>query len=314
MLNAKYHEQEAAIIAEAGRSARSPSPPTWPAAVPTSCWAATSRVHRRCGLRKRGLDPVDDAGDTKAAWHEEHRRSSGQRRRGSPRPCARAGLYVLGTERHESRRIDNQLRGRSGRQGDPGESRFYLSLGDELMRRFNGAAPEMASADPLNLPDDVPIEARWSPGHQERADAGRAAELRGPQERPQVRRGDEPAAQGHLRRTPHHPRRRGSRRRGAADDRRRRQRLRRRRHRRGLRRGLGPRRTMAPCGPCTRSTSIPTWSSAPTSTGARRLTPEELRDALLDDAHKAYAARRPRSTRSPARARCVNSSAASCST
>ena len=49
------------------------------------------------------------------------------------------GLYVLGTERHESRRIDNQLRGRSGRQGDPGESRFYLSLGDELMRRFNGA-------------------------------------------------------------------------------------------------------------------------------------------------------------------------------
>jgi len=52
------------------------------------------------------------------------------------------GLYVLGTERHESRRIDNQLRGRSGRQGDPGESRFYLSLGDELMRRFNGAALE----------------------------------------------------------------------------------------------------------------------------------------------------------------------------
>ena len=65
---------------------------------------------------------------------------------------------MLGTERHESRRIDNQLRGRSGRQGDPGESRFYLSLGDELMRRFNGAAVESIMTR-LNLPDDVPIEA-----------------------------------------------------------------------------------------------------------------------------------------------------------
>ena len=68
------------------------------------------------------------------------------------------GLYVLGTERHESRRIDNQLRGRSGRQGDPGESRFYLSLGDELMRRFNGQLVE-SIMNRFNLPDDVPIEA-----------------------------------------------------------------------------------------------------------------------------------------------------------
>ncbi|SDN44787.1 preprotein translocase subunit SecA [Allokutzneria albata] len=67
------------------------------------------------------------------------------------------GLYVLGTERHESRRIDNQLRGRSGRQGDPGESRFYLSLGDELMRRFNAAMVE-AVMTRLRVPDDVPIE------------------------------------------------------------------------------------------------------------------------------------------------------------
>jgi preprotein translocase subunit SecA len=66
---------------------------------------------------------------------------------------------VLGTERHESRRIDNQLRGRSGRQGDPGESRFYLSLGDELMRRFNGETLE-ALLNRLQLPDDVPIEAK----------------------------------------------------------------------------------------------------------------------------------------------------------
>src|SRR5690606_31020029 len=67
------------------------------------------------------------------------------------------GLYVLGTERHESRRIDNQLRGRSGRQGDPGESRFYLSLEDDLMRLFNSARVEMIMTR-LNIPDDVPIE------------------------------------------------------------------------------------------------------------------------------------------------------------
>ena len=71
---------------------------------------------------------------------------------------AAGGLYVLGTERHESRRIDNQLRGRSGRQGDQGESRFYLSLGDDLMRRFNGQMVETIM-NRFNLPDDVPIEA-----------------------------------------------------------------------------------------------------------------------------------------------------------
>src|SRR5688572_31850995 len=71
----------------------------------------------------------------------------------------RGGLYVLGTERHESRRIDNQLRGRSGRQGDPGESRFYLSLEDDLMRLF--ASDRIASVmDRLKIPDDVPIEAK----------------------------------------------------------------------------------------------------------------------------------------------------------
>ncbi|WP_083752979.1 preprotein translocase subunit SecA [Actinosynnema sp. ALI-1.44] len=69
------------------------------------------------------------------------------------------GLYVLGTERHESRRIDNQLRGRSGRQGDPGESRFYLSLGDELMRRFNAVMVERVMTT-LRVPDDMPIEAK----------------------------------------------------------------------------------------------------------------------------------------------------------
>jgi preprotein translocase subunit SecA len=72
---------------------------------------------------------------------------------------ALGGLYVLGTERHESRRIDNQLRGRSGRQGDPGESRFYLSLQDELMRRFNSALVERFLGA-AGIPDDVPIESK----------------------------------------------------------------------------------------------------------------------------------------------------------
>src|SRR5438034_8562346 len=77
------------------------------------------------------------------------------------------GLYVLGTERHESRRIDNQLRGRSGRQGDPGESRFYLSLEDELMRLF--ATGAMSWVMTKALPDDVPIEARMVTKAIERA-------------------------------------------------------------------------------------------------------------------------------------------------
>ncbi len=87
---------------------------------------------------------------------------SGGRRVALTRPIKSAeagGLYVLGTERHDSRRIDNQLRGRSGRQGDPGESRFYLSLQDELMRRFNSAAVEMVM-NGLRVPEDVPIESK----------------------------------------------------------------------------------------------------------------------------------------------------------
>ena len=107
------------------------------------------------------------------------------------------GLYVLGTERHESRRIDNQLRGRSGRQGDPGESRFYLSLEDELMRLF--ATGAMSWVMGKALPDDVPIEAKMVTKAIERAqNTVEAAQRRDPQGRPQVRRGDERAAQGDL--------------------------------------------------------------------------------------------------------------------
>jgi preprotein translocase subunit SecA len=110
-------------------------------------------------LRERGLDPVETAEEYDEAWHEELPVVKAEAAAEAKEVIEAGGLYVLGTERHESRRIDNQLRGRSGRQGDPGESRFYLSLGDELMRRFNGAALESLLTR-LNLPDDVPIEAK----------------------------------------------------------------------------------------------------------------------------------------------------------
>ena len=117
---------------------------------------------------------------------------------------------MLGTERHESRRIDNQLRGRSGRQGDPGESRASISrLDDELMRLFATGAMQWVMG--RALPDDVPIEAKMvTQGHRAGAEHRRAAQRRDPQERPQVRRGDERAAQGHLPAPRSDPRRRST--------------------------------------------------------------------------------------------------------
>jgi preprotein translocase subunit SecA len=159
VLNAKYHEQEAGIIAEAGRRG--------------AITVATNMAGRGTDvvlggnvdfladkkLREQGLDPVETADEYEAAWHEVLPQVKAQAGEEAKDVIEAGGLYVLGTERHESRRIDNQLRGRSGRQGDPGESRFYLSLGDELMRRFNGATLESLLTR-LNLPDDVPIEAK----------------------------------------------------------------------------------------------------------------------------------------------------------
>ncbi|MDQ2710010.1 MAG: preprotein translocase subunit SecA, partial [Actinomycetota bacterium] len=158
VLNAKQHEREATIVAQAGHAG----------AVTVSTNMAGRGTDIMLGgnpdfmadqeLRGRGLDPVETREDYEAAWDRALAMAREQVVAEAEEVVRVGGLYVLGTERHESRRIDNQLRGRSGRQGDPGLSRFYLSLGDELMRRFNGQAVE-SIMNRLNVPDDVPIEA-----------------------------------------------------------------------------------------------------------------------------------------------------------
>src|SRR5712692_4323526 len=108
-------------------------------------------------LHQRGLSPVETPEDFEAAWPEAVEKSRRAVAEEHDEVVGHGGLYVLGTERHESRRIDNQLRGRSGRQGDPGESRFYLSFEDDLMRRFGGQRVQ-GFLEWANSAPDVPIE------------------------------------------------------------------------------------------------------------------------------------------------------------
>jgi preprotein translocase subunit SecA len=159
VLNAKYHEQEAGIVAEAGRRGAITVATNMAGRGTDIVLGGNVDFLTDLRLRARGLDPVETPDEYETAWHEELPIVKQEAADEAKEVIEAGGLYVLGTERHESRRIDNQLRGRSGRQGDPGESRFYLSLGDELMRRFNGAALETLLTR-LNLPDDVPIEAK----------------------------------------------------------------------------------------------------------------------------------------------------------
>ena len=132
-------------------------------------------------LRQRGLDPVGAARtSTPRRWRRSCPRWKQACDAEAEEVIAAGGLYVLGTERHESRRIDNQLRGRAGRQGDPGESRFYLSLQDELMRRFRAGAVE-AVMERFNIPEDVPIESKMVTRQIKSAQAqieGQNAEIR----------------------------------------------------------------------------------------------------------------------------------------
>ncbi|RBM21473.1 preprotein translocase subunit SecA [Streptomyces sp. PT12] len=159
VLNAKNHEREAAIVAKAGRKG----------AVTVATNMAGRGTDIKLGgnpdeiaegqLRGQGLDPVEHAEEWAAALPGALEAAEKAVQAEFEEVKDLGGLYVLGTERHESRRIDNQLRGRSGRQGDPGESRFYLSLGDDLMRLFKAAMVERVMSM-ANVPDDVPIEAK----------------------------------------------------------------------------------------------------------------------------------------------------------
>jgi preprotein translocase subunit SecA len=159
VLNAKQHDREATIVAQAGRKG-AVTVATNMAGRGTDIMLGGNSEHIAADeLRSRGLSPVDTPQEYEAAWPEALERATASVKSEHEEVVDAGGLYVLGTERHESRRIDNQLRGRSGRQGDPGLSRFYLSLGDDLMRLFNANAVEMIM-DRLNIPDDVPIESK----------------------------------------------------------------------------------------------------------------------------------------------------------
>jgi preprotein translocase subunit SecA len=157
VLNAKNHAREAAIVAEAGRK-HAVTVATNMAGRGTDIMLGGNPEFRAAReLEKRGLSPTETPEEYEKAWPEALEKAKEEVKAEHEEVVRLGGLYVLGTERHESRRIDNQLRGRSGRQGDPGESRFYLSLEDDLMRLFNSARVEMIM-NRLNIPDDVPIE------------------------------------------------------------------------------------------------------------------------------------------------------------
>ncbi len=157
VLNAKQHSSEAHIVAQAGRKG----------AVTVATNMAGRGTDIMLGgsvefladeeLRRKGLDPIEHSEDYETAWSDTLERMKEQVQTEHDEVNNAGGLYVVGTERHESRRIDNQLRGRSGRQGDPGESRFYLSLEDDLMRLFKSDWVDWVLTT-MKIPDDVPIE------------------------------------------------------------------------------------------------------------------------------------------------------------
>jgi preprotein translocase subunit SecA len=157
VLNAKNHAREAAIVAEAGRKGAVTVATNMAGRGTDIMLGGNSEFRADLELRQRGLDPLETPEEYEKAWPEALEKARAQVKAEHDEVTELGGLYVLGTERHESRRIDNQLRGRSGRQGDPGESRFYLSLGDDLMRLFNSARVEMIMTR-LSIPDDQPIE------------------------------------------------------------------------------------------------------------------------------------------------------------
>jgi preprotein translocase subunit SecA len=159
VLNAKNHEREASIVAQAGKRGAVTVATNMAGRGTDIMLGGNPEFIAAEALTRRGLSPVETPEDYEAAWPDAVKAAHAEVDTAHDEVIELGGLYVLGTERHESRRIDNQLRGRSGRQGDPGASRFYLSLEDDLMRLFKGDLVD-AFLRRFNVPDDVPIEAK----------------------------------------------------------------------------------------------------------------------------------------------------------
>jgi preprotein translocase subunit SecA len=159
VLNAKQHEREASIIARAGCVGAVTVATNMAGRGTDIMLGGNPEFMADFELQQRGLSPVETPEEYEAAWSEELSKQKAAIAKEHEVVVELGGLYVLGTERHESRRIDNQLRGRSGRQGDPGQSRFYLSLQDDLMRRFNSGIIERFLGA-AGVAEDVPIESK----------------------------------------------------------------------------------------------------------------------------------------------------------
>ena len=155
--NAKNHAREAAIIAQAGQLGAVTVATNMAGRGTDIMLGGNAEFLAVAQMHDKGLSPIDTPDEYEAAWDavfDSVKRTVAEQ---AAKVVDAGGLYVLGTERHESRRIDNQLRGRSGRQGDPGESRFYLSLQDDLMRLFNAGAAEALMG---RAPEDMAIESK----------------------------------------------------------------------------------------------------------------------------------------------------------
>ena len=159
VLNAKFHEREAQIIAQAGREGAVTIATNMAGRGTDILLGGNPDVMAEDILRNQGIEPAEATQEQKEAARKEAKEICATEREAV---TDAGGLCVIGTERHESRRIDNQLRGRSGRQGDPGQTQFYLSLEDDLMRRFGGDRMDGVAAmmQRYELPDDMPIKAR----------------------------------------------------------------------------------------------------------------------------------------------------------
>ncbi|MEO8261794.1 MAG: preprotein translocase subunit SecA [Pseudolysinimonas sp.] len=157
VLNAKNHAREAAIIAQAGQLNAVTVATNMAGRGTDIMLGGNAEFLAVAQMHDKGYSPVDTPDEYEAAWDDVFASVKAHVETEAEKVVSAGGLYVLGTERHESRRIDNQLRGRSGRQGDPGESRFYLSLEDDLMRLFNAGAAEALMG---RAPADMAIESK----------------------------------------------------------------------------------------------------------------------------------------------------------